>query len=64
MKDESGTTLQKCPKCETDDELSIDSCGSLCRSEVQCSCGYTFQHTCFEENIGKYWNKHIKNYQG
>jgi hypothetical protein len=33
MKDESGTILKKCPKCETDDELSIDSCGSLCRSE-------------------------------
>jgi hypothetical protein len=63
MKDESGTVLKPCPVCETDDELSIDSCGSLGFSEVQCACGYTYQSKCFEENIGKHWNKHIKNYQ-
>jgi len=52
--------LKPCPKCgePDEDELTIDSCGSLGLSEISChSCGYTFQSHAYEENIHKHWNK-------
>lgn len=63
MKDESGTILKPCPECGEDEDLSIYSCRSMGLSEVSCDCGHIFQSRCFEENIGKHWNKHVKNYK-
>jgi len=58
MKDESGTTLKPCPGCGWGDELSIASNSSLQISEVSCGCGHVFQSGCWEENIGRHWNRH------
>lgn len=63
MKDENGRILKPCPECGEDEDLSIDSCRSMGLSEVSCDCGHIFQSKCFEENIGKHWNKHVKNYK-
>lgn len=60
LRDESGTTLRPCPDCGRDDELAIDSCGSMGLSQVRCDCGHVFQSRAYEENIGRHWNKHCK----
>lgn len=60
VRDESGTILKPCPACGHDDELVIDSCGAMGLSQVQCDCGHVFQSRCYEENIGRHWNKHCK----
>ena len=60
--DESGTKLKACPICHQDNQLSIESSGSLCISQVACECGHKFQSGCYEENIGRYWNKHVKEF--
>lgn len=49
--------LKPCPKCGSE-ELEIDSCRSLCISQVFCNEGsFSFQSKAYEENIYKYWNK-------
>lgn len=60
MTDESGTKLSVCPECKDDEWLDIDSCGSMQITTVSCDCGHTFQSKCFEENVGRHWNKHCK----
>jgi len=62
-KDESGTVLKPCPRCKSSEDLSIDSCNSLGITVIQCECGHIYQSKCFEENIGKHWNKHVKSYK-
>jgi len=61
IKDENGTTLKPCPQCGCDDDFEIDSSSAAELSWVTCNdCDYQFQSKCREENIGRHWNKHIK----
>ena len=52
--------LRPCPECGSED-LAIESCSSLCISEVTCNdCPHKFQCGAFEDNIWRHWNKHVR----
>ena len=63
IRDESGRKLKPCPECKSDQFLQIDSCGHMGISQVTCDCGHVFESRCYEENIGRHWNKHCKNFK-
>lgn len=65
IKDESGATLKPCPNCGCEDDLEIDSSSAAEQSWVNCNdCDHHFQSKCREENIGRYWNKHVNSVKG
>lgn len=54
------TKMKPCTDCKSAEFLTIDSSGSMGITEVSCDCGHVFQSECFEENVAKYWNRHVR----
>ena len=52
--------MKPCPDCGSNEELYIDSCGSMELTVVDCDCGHRFQSGCVEDNIVKHWNRHVR----
>jgi len=55
------TKMMPCPECGSDD-VFVDSSGSQEITVVECDCGHRFQSGCYEENIARYWNRHVRAY--
>lgn len=54
--------LGHCPKCDSDDGLSIDSCREMEVSVIDCcDCGFRFEGKCPEDVLEKRFKKKFKN---
>lgn len=53
--------LGHCPKCDSDDGLSIDSCREMAVSAIDCGdCGFHFEGNCPEDVLEKRFKKKFK----